>query len=184
MEDSEIIELLNNRDERAISEMKKKYEMICFHIAGRILSQHEDIEECVSEAFFDVWNSVPPKIITDLRLYLCRIVKNSAVNRLGYNTAYKRRAEFSVSLDELEDCIPSSINTEDSVDYSMLGAAISKFLRSEKEISRFMFVRRYWYCDSIAEIAKRFSISEKNAAVHLFRTRNRLKEFLREEGYI
>ncbi len=184
MEDSEIIELLNMRDERAISEMKKKYEKICLHIAGRILSQHEDIEECVSEAYFSVWDSVPPKVITDLRLYLCRLVKNTAVNRFGYNTAQKRRPEFSVSLDELADCIPSNVNTEESVDYSMLGTVISRFLRSEKEKSRLMFVRRYWYCDSIAEIAERFGISEKNAAVHLFRTRNKLKEFLRKEGYI
>lgn len=184
MEDSEIIELLICRDEQAISEMKKKYEKICFHIAGKILSQHEDIEECVSEAYYSVWDSVPPKEISDLRLYLCRLVKNCAVNRLGYNTALKRRPEFLISLDELAECIPSDVDIEESVDFSMLGAAVSRFLRSEKEKSRRIFIRRYWYCDSVSEIAEMFCISEKNAAVQLFRTRKRLKEFLQKEGYI
>ncbi len=184
MKDSEIIELLIRRDELAIAEMKNKYEKICFHIAGKILSQHEDIEECISEAYYKVWDSVPPKEISDLKLYLCRLVKNSAVNRLGYNTALKRRPEFSISLDELAECIPSTVDIENCVDSSILGAAVSRFLRTEKEKSRRIFIRRYWYCDSVSEIAQMFNISEKNASVLLFRTRKRLKEFLRKEGYI
>ena len=184
MDDSEIIELLNCRDEQAITEMKQKYEKLLFHIAGKILSQREDIEECVSEVWYAVWNSVNVRKINDLRLYLCRLAKNYAVNRLGYNTAQKRNQDFSVSLDELSDCIPDGKDIEDSISSSMLGAAISRFLRSEKEKSRRIFIRRYWYCDTVSEIAQMYGISEKNAAVQLFRTRKRLREFLQKEGYI
>ena len=184
MDDHEIIELLNQRNELAISEMKKKYEKICFSIAGKILSQHEDIEECVSEAYYSVWNSIPPRVVSNLKLYLCRLVKNHAVNRLGYNNAQKRNTDFSVSLDELKECIPSMIDIEDCVNSLMLGTAISRFLRSEKEKNRLMFIRRYWYCDSVADIAEMFRTNEKNAAVQLFRTRKRLRKFLEKEGYL
>lgn len=184
MEDSEIIEMLNCRNEQAIAEMKQKYEKLCFHTAGKILSQREDIEECVSEAYFAVWNSVPPKEVRDLRLYLCRVVKNSAVNRLGYNTAQKRSFDFSLSLEELADCIPDSADIEDSVTYSMLGAAVSRFLRTENDKNRRIFIRRYWYCNTVEEIAEMYSISQKSIAVKLFRTRKKLKIFLQKEGYI
>lgn len=184
MDDGEIIELLRLRNEQAISEIKQKYEKLLYHIAGKVLSQREDIEECVSEVWYAVWNSVNVREINDLRLYLCRLAKNSAVNRLGYNTAQKRNPDFSVSLDELADCIPDGTDIEDNVSSSMLGAAISRFLRSEKEKSRRIFIRRYWYCDTVSEIAQMYGISEKNAAVQLFRTRKRLREFLRKEGYI
>lgn len=184
MDDSEIIELLCCKDERAIAEMKQKYEKLLYHIAGKILSQREDVEECISEVYYAAWNSVSVKDIRDMKIYLCRLVKNFAVNRLEYNTAQKRNPDFSLSLDELADCIPDKADIEDNVSSMMLSAAISRFLRSEKEKSRKIFIRRYWYCDTLSEIAETYGINEKNAAVLLFRTRKRLKQFLLKEGYI
>ena len=93
MNDKSIIELFRNRDEQAITELKLKYDRLCCHIAGNILSQREDIEECINTAYYDIWNRVPPDEPDDLKTYLCRIVKNKAIDRLKYNTAAKRSKE-------------------------------------------------------------------------------------------
>lgn len=184
MDDSKIIEMLIHRNEQAIAEIRQKYEKLCFYTAGKILSQREDIEECVSEAYYAIWNSASAAEINNLRIYLCKIVKNFAVNRLEYNTAQKRSSDFALSLEELTDCIPDGSDIEDSINFSMLGAAVSRFLRTEKRISRNIFIRRYWYCDSLSEIAEMYNISEKNAAVQLHRTKKKLREFLKKEDYI
>lgn len=89
MDDSSIIELFRRRDEKAIFELKQKYDKLCFYVAGNILSQHEDAEECVSSAYYELWNNIPPESPNNLKTYLCRIVRNIAINRLQYNSAEK-----------------------------------------------------------------------------------------------
>ena len=103
MKDNLIIELFRKRDERAIAELKTKYDKLCVYVAGNILSMHEDVEECVNSAYFDVWNNIPPASPDDLKTYLCRIVKNKAIDKLKYNSAEKRNSELTVSLDELAE---------------------------------------------------------------------------------
>lgn len=181
MEDISIIELLQKRNESAISEIRRKYVRLCEYIAGNVLSQREDVEECVNSAYYEVWNSIPPAQPNDFKSYLCRIVRNIAINRLEYNSAAKRDSRYTVSLEEISDCVPS--NSDDGIILSDLADAISRFLHSQDEIHRRVFVRRYTYGDSVAEIAERYSLNEKTVATYLFRTRKKLKVFLKEEGY-
>ena len=181
MEDALIIEMLQQRNESAINELRQKYERLCVYIAGNVLYQHEDVEECVNSACYEIWNSISPAEPHDLKSYLCRIVRNIAINRLEYNSAAKRDSRYTVSLDEISDCVPAT--PDESITLSDLADSISRFLRTQDEIQRKVFVRRYTYGDSVAEIAKRFSLNEKTVATYLFRTRKKLKVFLKKEGY-
>ena len=181
MNDEKIIGLFLQRDEQAISELKQKYNSLCIYIAGNILSQREDAEECVNSAYYDIWKNIPPDKPDDLKTYLCRIVKNKAIDKLKYNSAVKRNSKLNVSLDELAECIPDRDNAEMSA--KRLGELISIFLRTQDEKHRKIFVRRYWYGDSLSKIAEYFEMNEKTVATYLFRTRKKLKDFLRKEGY-
>ena len=181
MDDASITELFRKRDERAIAELKKKYDKLCFYIAGNILSCREDIEECVNSAYYELWNKIPPDDPRDIKTYLCHTVKNKALDRYKYNSAEKRSSNFAVSLDELSECIPDF--REGGGEEKALAEAISRFLRTQEELRRKVFVRRYWYGDSLAKIAEYYGIKERTAATYLFRTRKKLKEFLKKEGY-
>ena len=181
MNDESIIELFRNRDEQALEELKLKYGRLCFHIAGNILSQREDIEECINSVYYDIWNRIPPDEPNDLRTYLCRIVKNKAIDKLKYNSAMKRNSQFSVSLDELAECIPDT--RQENISAQKLAKLISLFLRTQDERHRKIFIRRYWYGDSLSKIAEFFDMNEKTVATYLFRTRKKLKDYLRKEGY-
>lgn len=183
MNDSTIMELLWNRDEQAIAELKCKYEKLCFRVAGSILSCYEDAEECVNASYYAVWDTIPPQKPKGLGTYLCRLLKNIAISRVRYNTADKRSSDFSISLEELEQFIPDSSGVEESVSASILGEKISRFLRTQPKKYRMIFVRRYWYSDSLTEIAELYEMNEKTVATYLFRTRKRLGEFLKKEGY-
>jgi len=182
LNDASIIELFRNRDEQAITELKIKYENLCFHIAGNFLSQREDIEECVNTAFFDIWNSIPPDDPSDLRTYLCRIVKNKAIDKLKYNSAQKRNSNFTVSLDELEECIPDHSTTEDKISSQQLTRLLEIFLKSLDDKHKIIFIRRYWYGEPLSDISAACGINEKTVATYLFRTRKKLKNFLQKEG--
>lgn len=181
MDDASIMELLRNRDERGLAALQEKYGRLCTKIAGSYLAQREDIEECVSSAYFEIWDQIPPAEPPNLQTYLCRIVKNIAIDRLKYNTAEKRSPALTVSLDELAECVPdrqAEICTAET-----LGALISRFLHTQDALHRQVFVRRYWYGDSLAEIAAAYGLKERTAATYLFRTRKKLKAFLQKEGY-
>ena len=181
MDDASIMELFRKRDENAIAELRQKYEKLCFYIAGNILSQREDTEECVNSAYFDLWQKIPPECPEDLRTYLCRIVKNKALDRLRYNSAEKRNPILKVSLEELSECIPD--RADERLSAEKLAELISSFLRTQDERRRKIFVRRYWYGDTLSAIAELYGMNEKTVATDLFRTRKKLKVFLRKEGY-
>lgn len=181
MDDASIVELFRKRDETAIAELKRKYDNLCIYVAGNFLSQREDVEECVNSVYYDIWNNIPPDNPDNLRIYLCRIVRNTAIKRLQYNTALKRNPKFTVSIDEITDCIPSYTENYPSAD--LLTDAISQFLKSQNEKYRKIFIRRYWYGDSLADIARFYGMNDKTVATYLFRTRKKLKAFLQKEGY-
>ena len=181
MDDISIIGLFRKRDENAIAEMKEKYGRLCLYIAGNILSQREDAEECVNTAYYEVWNHIPPEEPDDLKLYLCRIVRNIAIKRLQYNTAQKRSSDMTVSIEELSEMIPAP--DTGMADGKLLADAVSRFLRTQDEVRRKVFIRRYWYGDPIAKIAEYYGLKEKTVATCLFRTRKKLKAFLEKEGY-
>lgn len=183
MDDTSILELFRKRDEQAIAELTKKYGKLCIYIAGNILFQHEEAEECVNSAYYEIWNNIPPDSPDNLQAYVCRIVRNIAINRLKYNTAEKRDPQITVSLDELSECIPSHGDPYEKLSAEELGKLLSRFLRQQDEKRRKVFVRRYWYGDTIAAIAEIYGMKEKTVATYLFRIRKKLKIFLQKEGY-
>ena len=182
LEDSEIIELFFERSEQAIIELSEKYGTIFEKIANNILNNRFDAEECVNDAYLGVWNTIPPQKPDPLLSYVCRIVRNLAIKKYHSNTAAKRNSTYDVSLDELENCCPSSNSVEDEFNAKELARVIDDFLAALDEENRIMFVRRYWHAASITELAKLFRTSKHNISVRLSRTREKLKKHLIKEG--
>ncbi|MBQ8921277.1 MAG: RNA polymerase sigma factor [Oscillospiraceae bacterium] len=184
MEDHEIVRLYFERDERAISETAAKYGAYCTKIAVNILSSREDAEECVNESWLHAWNAIPPHRPRILATFLGKIVRRLSFNRYQFLHAEKRGGcEVSAVLDELAEIVSDGESAEDSVIRRELIAQINAFLRSLPEEKRRMFLRRYWYSDSIAEIAARFGKRENAVSAALSRMRKELRAYLQERGY-
>lgn len=183
LDDSKIIELFYERSEQAIIELSKKYGSVCSKVAFNILNNIQDTEECVNDAYLAAWNTIPPQNPNPLVSYVCRIVRNLAIKKYHKNTAAKRNSIYDVSLDELENCF-SGLNTiEDECNLKMLSEAIDNFLNNLDTENRVIFVRRYWFADSISDIAEKMSMSNHNVTVRLFRIRKNLKNHLKKEGF-
>ncbi len=179
MEDHDIIALYFDRNENAIRETAQKYGAYCGSIALNILSSAEDTEECLNDTWLRAWNSIPPHRPNVLRVFLGKITRNLALDRYKARNAEKRAGgEFAMSLDELKECV----GAEDERDSAVIGESISRFLRGQSKETRGVFVCRYFYCDSIADIARRFGMSEGKVKTLLFRTRAKLKIHLEGEG--
>lgn len=184
MEDSRIIELFYARSEQAIKELSKKYGALCTHVARNILNSRQDAEECVNDAYLGAWNTIPPENPNPLRTYICRIVRNLSIMRYHSNTAKKRNSYYDAALDELEDCITSASSVEDEISVRELSRLLDAFLDNLDVENRVIFVRRYWYSDSVSEIAEKLGVSSNNISVRLSRIRSKLKKILEKEGYI
>ena len=180
LNDNEIIELYIRRDENAISETAEKYGAYCEKIAYNILMDRFDAEECVNDTYMHTWNHVPPTIPRILSSFLAKITRNIAIDRYKSKNA-KKRSAYAESLDELSECVGGN-NFADDIEISAIGAAISRFLMNESELSRRVFVRRYFFEDSISNIAKAHSMTEGYVKTILSRTRKRLADFLTKEG--
>lgn len=183
MSDEEIIELYFSRAEIAIEETDRKYGPSCRSISMNILGNRQDAEECVNDAYLGVWNSIPPQRPTPFNSYLFRIVRNRSISRFHSNAAQKRNSHYDVALEELESCIPSGNTVERVIEHKELTALLDRFLGQQDQKTRVMFVRRYWFGDSVAVIAAYFSMKPNAVSVHLLRTRSRLRSFLAKEGY-
>lgn len=182
LEDSKIIKLFFERSDQAIIELSNKYGAVCSKIAFNILGNKQDVEECVNDAYFGAWNTIPPQNPSPLLSYVCRIVRNLAVKRYHTNTAVKRNSIYDVALDELEDCFPSSVSVEEGFNAKETASIIDGFLKTLDKKNRIIFVRRYWYSDSISDLAELFQTSSHNISVRLSRTREKLKKHLIKEG--
>lgn len=183
MDDSQIIALYWKRQENAVSETHKKYGRYLFSIANRILAQYEDSEECVNDTLLGAWNSIPPHKPAVLSTYLGKIARRLALKKHRGNTAQKRGGtEADLSLEELSDCIPAGQSIDAHLNNGALTEMLNRFLSGLPVVQRQAFVCRYWYCESIAEIAQRFSWSEGKVKMSLFRTREKLKQYLKKEG--
>lgn len=183
MDDSQIIDLYWKRQENAVLETHKKYGRYLFSIANHILAQYEDSEECVNDTLLGAWNSIPPHKPTVLSAYLGKITRRLALKRHRGNTAKKRGGtETDLSLEELSDCIPTGQSIDAHLDNRKLAEILNCFLSELPAMQRQAFVCRYWYCESIAEIARRFSWSESKAKMTLLRTREKLRLYLKKEG--
>ena len=185
MEDSMILALYNNREEAAITETASKYGGYCTKIAMNILNNRQDADECVNDTWLKAWNAIPPKMPAVLSLFLGRITRNLSIDVYNANRRKKRGGDdTTIMLEELGECISMSSNTEDDFDFKETKEAINSFLRSIKEEPRVVFIRRYWYADSVADIARRYKMSESKVKSLLMRTRNKLKQYLEEGGVI
>lgn len=176
MEDTQILTLLWNRTEDAISALAKRFGRRLHQTAMNILGILQDAEECVSDTYLAIWNRIPPQRPEPLAPYVYRTGRNIALNRLRANTAQKRHAGYEISLDELAACIPGS-SLEDALDARLLGQAIDRFLESESRDSRVIFLRRYWFGDSVKDIAKQLGMTQNSVSVRLNRTKSKLKDY-------
>jgi len=184
MDDKDIVELYWQRNEQAIKETADKYGAYCRKISQNILSDLADSEEILNDIYMQAWLSIPPHHPDSLMAFLGKLARNLALNRYKAVHAKKRLADkFAVSLDELSDCTPSAITVEDKAEIAELGKSISRFLYSQKEDIRNVFICRYFYCDSIEEISGHFGYSQSKIKSMLMRARIRLKSYLKKEGY-
>ena len=179
MEDLQIIGLLFQRSETAIFALQQKFGGLCKSIISNILPDNRDVEECMSDAFLRVWNSIPPQRPERLDSYIARIARNVALDRYDYNTASMRNTGMTLAFEELALYLPSRDQETDAVEFKSF---INRFLRGLPKASRMMFVRRYWYGESIAQIADAFECSEEKVKSTLFRTRNKLRQAMIKEG--
>lgn len=182
MDDKKIVALFWQRTERAIAAVSDAYGPRLYAIARNILSSHHDAEECVNDTYLALWNSIPPQRPDPLLTYASRITRNIALNRLRNSRAERRRSDYDLSLDELADCIGQR-DLEQDLDVRLLGRCINAFLGTLSRENRNLFLRRYWFGDSVKEIAAAYSLSENIVSVRLSRIRNKLKDYLTQEGY-
>lgn len=183
LEDSKIINLFFERSEQAIEELDKAYGSAVRKSAANILHDPLDVEECVNDTYLGCWNSIPPYRPDPLISFVCRIARNLAVSRLRSETAAKRNRNFDLVLDELEEIIPSDIDVEADYIAKELASAINRFLAGLDYDDRYIFVRRYWYADSIKDISSAMHIRENNISVRLYRLREKLQISLKKEGF-
>ena len=181
MQDNAIIELYMQRDERALDETAKKYGAYCQRIAFNILYDVFDTEECVNDTYMRTWNAIPPTFPKIFSAFLAKITRNLAIDKYNSSKA-KKRSALPDSLDELSEVVGGS-NLSDEMELSEIGSVISRFLKQEKPLSRRIFIKRYFFEESIESIAKEHGVTVSNVKVTLHRTRVRLAEHLREEGF-
>jgi len=181
MEDREIIRLLWERIETAVSALADKYGRLVFQLSRNIVGNDEDASECVNDTWLGVWESVPPHKPQVLRAYVCRIGRNVSLKRYRDNTVAKRNTAYDIALDELENCLAGA-SVEEVWSARELGRAIDRFLDTLDRENRIIFVRRYWFADSVRDLAVLMGMSENNISVRLSRVRSRLRDYLKKEG--
>lgn len=205
LDDSVLIDRFFDRDESAIGQLKEKYGKLCLKVAGNILPDERDARECVNDAYLRIWNTIPPKRPDSLSAYAAALTRNAALDRYDYNNAAMRSSALTSAFEELEgDALFGDRSAEDSgaagvcdiggeasnVQGVMISdgfrekfsAVLNSFLRGLKKEARVFFVRRYWYGQSIGEIASAYHVSEEKVKASIFRTRKKLRETLEKEG--
>lgn len=180
MDDSRIISLLFDRNDKALDIVADKYGALLYRLSDNILHCREDSVECVNDTYLAVWNSIPPQKPTPLVAFICRITRNLSLKKLREKSAQKRTAE-TLPIHELEFALTDG-NFEESLDARELARILDRFLDTLDKESRVIFVKRYWFCDGINEIAKATALSESNVYQKLSRTRKQLRTYLEKEG--
>ena len=184
MDDAKIVQLYWDRDEQAIPVTANKYGNYCTSIAINILGNREDAEECVNDTYMNAWNSMPPHRPNILSTFLGKIVRNLSIKRYKHNTADKRGGgQATVVLDEIAEFVSDTDSVEKEIDHRELVKAIDSFLDRLPTDKRSIFVCRYWYFDSVSDIANRFGMTENNVSVTLNRLRLKLHNYLLERGF-
>ena len=183
MEDYQIVDLYWARSESAITESAAKYGRYCHSIAYGILRSDEDSNECVNDTWMSAWGAMPDQRPDKLSSFLGRITRNLSLKRWERNTAEKRGSgQVPAALDELAECVPADGGADRIADDIVLTDALNRFLASLIPEKRKIFMRRYWYCSTVSEIADDFGISESKVKMTLLRCRKELKKILEREG--
>ena len=183
MEDKQIIELYFNRSEQAIEETSSKYGKLTRSVSYRIVRNEEDSDECVSDTYMALWNTIPPENPDPFAAYICRLARNISVKKLRYNTADKRNSFYDVSIGELEEVLTANSDVQKEIEAKELQASINSFLKTLKKTDRVIFVKRFWFNMTLEEISEDTGYSKNYINVHLHRTKERLKAHLTKEGY-
>lgn len=181
MEDAKIIALFLSRDEQAVKETDNAYGGRLYSLSNRILNNREDADESVSDTYMEAWKSIPPKQPAYFYAFLASICRHLSLNRLDWRMAAKRNAELVALTQEMESCIPDR-RQESEIDRRELRRILTSFLDSLSKENRLIFLRRYLYVDSVAEIAQRYGMSESKVKTQLCRTRKKLHAYLEKEG--
>ena len=183
MEDQQIVDLYFARSESAITETDRKYGRYCHSIAYNILEDNEDAKEIVNDTYLKAWNTIPPNRPDPLKPYVGMISRHLSLDRYEEYHTQKRGGQVPLVLEELAECIPDNDSREDIGESVALKDALARFIRSLPDKTQRIFLRRYWYASSVAEIAEEFGMRENSVNVLLHRTRKKLKDHLQKEGF-
>mgnify|MGYP000151932795 CR=1 FL=1 len=185
MRETEIIGQFFARDEAALTSVQSEYGAYCSTIARNILRDKEDVEECLNDTWLKAWNTIPPKRPQSLLAYLGRVTRNGALNMVRDQKRQKRAGDqYTTSLDEigeLSGAVQGQAELE-GIESSALTEIINDFLGKMNAEDRDIFVRRYWFFDSVAAIAKRHAVSVGSVKMNLYRSRKKLLKVLKKEG--
>lgn len=185
MEDSQIVGLYWDRDENAITQTQRKYESYLSQIAYNILADREDTQESVNDTYLAAWNSMPPHKPDILSTYLGKLTRRISIDLFRKKTSQKRGAgEYSLSLEELGECVTGGDATEEAVEAKLLAEAIANYLQAQSQETRHVFIGRYYYMDPVKEIARYCRISESKVKILLYRARQGLRIHLEKEGFM
>ena len=184
MSDDEIVKLYADKDEKAIAATKEKYHNYLYKISFQILGNHEDAEECLDDVFLEAWNAASNIYVGCLQAFLVKLTKRISIDRLRKRNRQKRiPAECISSLEEIEETVFGGVTPETELDKKLLNGAINRFLGTLSKEKRSLFIGRYYYYDSLKDVAAYCGISEGKAKSTLFRLRKELKIFLEKEGF-
>ncbi|MBQ9384444.1 MAG: sigma-70 family RNA polymerase sigma factor [Ruminiclostridium sp.] len=184
MDDNTIVEMYFQRNEAALRETQTKYGRYLFGVAYNILANNEDCSECLNDTYLNAWNSIPPTRPLRLGCYLAAVMRNIAISRFRReHTKSRAGSQYAVSLDELEECVSGGVLPDRVVDSQLIGKCISDWLRILSSEVRIIFVCRYFYCDSVHDIASRMGLNENTVKSTLMRARQGLKAYLIKEGF-
>ena len=184
MDDNAIIDLYFARDQQAIEATSREYGAYCASIAQRILDDRGAAEECVNDTWLKCWQSIPPQRPSSLKGFAGRIVRNLALSAMRSENAQKRGGgQVELALDELGEVVSGGDTPEGALDRQAFRAALDSFLAALPERDRGLFLRRYWYLDSVEALAKRFHMSRTHVTTTLHRLRVKLRVHLQQEGF-
>ena len=185
MNDSQIVNMYWERNEKAVEETQKKYGSFCYSVAYSILCNEEDAKESVNDTYLDAWNSIPPHKPSVLSAFLGKITRRISIDKWrNKNAARRGGGQITDTLDELAECIPDNNGIEKQLEEKALNETINSFIKSLPEKEQKIFICRYWYLDSIKSISEQFGFSQSKVTSMLFRTREKLRKILMEEGFI
>lgn len=180
MNDQSIIDLYFARDEKAILETERAHGGACMGVSMSILNNRQDAEECVNDTWLKAWNVIPPTVPNSLRAFLCKIVRNLSIDRYRKKRVNCPTVELEVVLSELGDCMPAEAEREGA---AALTDLLDRFLRTEDEVDRRLFLGRYWHGAAVHVLAKESGLSPNAVTKRLKKTRERLRDYLTERGY-